>query len=476
MKRLTTVCRAARYAGALLLFAALGVSAAAETAGTVVGSGAGDRRDLALTVYNHDLALVRETRSIEMPDGLFNLEFRDVPERINPRSLLIEVVDGRPIHLLEQDYEYDLMSRQKILEKYVGRSLSWIQEDGSRIEGVLLGMAKEPIFRVDGEILFEVPGRIALPELPENLRARPTLVWRIDAARKGARRLDVSYLTGGLSWSADYVLHVDAEGERGDIQSWVTVDNQSGAEFEDATLMLLAGDIHRAPAPPQPREYALSAGRMKDDMRQPVEESVHDYHLYTLPERTTLKGREVKQLSFFTAADIGLRKHYRLQSRSLFHRMDKSRIQRDPIDIVYAFENSEANNLYRPLPAGTIRVYGMSRSGARQLLGSDRIDHTPRGERIELTVGEAFDLVAKRRQTDYEKRGDHLVETAYEIVLRNQGEAPAVIEVIESVGGDWRVLKATHTYTKVDAQTLRFDVPVPAEGEVVLGYRVSLNR
>jgi hypothetical protein len=465
------------FALMLIVGSCLGVcgTAAAEAADGDIVSSAQDREDIALTVYNSDLALIRESRRMTLPAGAFNIEFQDVPTAINTRSLLIDVAKGGSIDLIEQNYQYDLMSKQKILEKYVGRQLSWIKEDGSRVTGTLLGMADGPIYEVDGEIVFQVPGRIALPELPENLRSKPTLIWRAEADRAGDRVLDVSYLSGGLSWSADYVLDINTAGTEGGLQAWVTVNNHSGAGYENAELMLLAGDIHQArqPAPEMMADvmYAAKAGR-----EMPTVEKVHDYHLYTIPQRTTLKNREVKQLSLFSVDGIQLEKRYVLNARpAYFHKSGPGAVKQK-VAIFYRLENSKKNNLYRALPSGTFRIYGVSSSGARQLLGSDMIDHTPRGETLDLQVGNAFDLVAERTHVNHTRRGDHVFQNTYEIVLKNHGDQPVNIEVVEYAGATWEVLDASHPAKRLDASNLQFNVPVPAEGETVLTYRIQITR
>jgi len=458
------------------LAAAVVVLAAACPAGAaeipVVLSGADDRSELMLTIYNENLALVREVRGIELPGGAARLEFQDVPSQIEPRSLLVETAAGKGLRLLEQNYEFDLMSREKILEKYVGREVGWLQEDGSRRTGTLLGMAQGPVFQVDGQVVFEVPGRLALPELPGDLRALPTLVWQVQAEGAGRRDLDVSYLTRGVSWSADYVLQLGESGKTGDLQAWVSVDNRSGATYRDAQLMFLAGDVHQAPAPSRPVMY--KAAEMVADMAGGmVEETVSDYHLYTYGGRTTLKEQSVKQLSLFTAPDVKVSRHYRLGGSPALRHGGAARSDR--VAVWHVLENRERDGLGLPLPAGVVRVYGRSASGARQLLGEDRIGHTPKDETVELLTGYAFDIGAERTQTDERARGDRSREYAYRILLKNHTTAPVTVEVTENAGGEWSILEASHAHAKVDARTFRFDVPVPADGETALTYRVLVT-
>ena len=457
---------------AMLLLATVAVGTA--LAADPVASEPDQRQSLELTVYNQDLALVRELRRVEVPEGNFELEFRGVPSQIRPASLLVEAAGGTGLVVLEQNYEFDLMSREKILEKYVGRELSWIQEDGERVSGRLLGMAAGPVFEVDGEVVFEVPGRIALPQLPENLRARPTLVWRAETERSGRADLDVNYLTGGLSWQADYVLQLAPDNRQADLQGWVTVENRSGTGFAQATLQLVAGEINQVrPGRPQP-EIAALAMEAKGRGPQVQEETLYDYHLYTVPWATDLPDNSNKQVSLLDAPGIAVQRHYTVRGGAQYFRGATSEARQD-VWVRYTFENREAGGLGMPLPAGTVRVYGQSEAGKRQLLGEDRIDHTPRDEELDLTVGKAFDLVAERVRTDYSRVSDRVHRTAWEITLRNHKDEDVTVEVLEQVGGDWEIIRSSLPHEKLSAGEIRFEVPVPADGETVLSYVVQVS-
>ncbi|MFO7652879.1 MAG: DUF4139 domain-containing protein [Candidatus Krumholzibacteriia bacterium] len=449
-------------------------AAAAVPASEPVISTAGDRQTIDVTVYNQDIGLVRELRTLRLPAGEFQLEFRDVPEQIQPTTLLVESEGRTALEILEQNYEYDLMSREKILEKYVGREIAWIQEDGERITGTLLGIAQGPVYRVGGEILFEVPGRMALPELPRELRARPTLVWRSRTDRAGEARVEASYLTGGMSWSADYVLQLDPDGREADLQAWVSLDNRSGATYRDARLLLVAGDVNRVRPPRALRAPQYAMEKALGEVADVVEEALYDYHLYTLPGTTTLRDRQIKQVSLFEATGIAVQRHYRVQAQQHWFR-GSGGDPHQPVRVVYSFENREQAGLGRALPAGIVRVYGASSSGSRQLLGEDRIRHTPLDETVELHVGSAFDVVAERVQTDYRRVGDRVHRTSWEITLRNHKDEDVTVEVREQVGGDWEVLSASHEHRKTSATELVFKVPVPADGESRLAYTVQVT-
>ncbi len=453
-----------------------GVAAGAATPPVpVAASDAQGRQALDVTIYNNDLALVREVRAVELPKGACALEFRDVPAQIEPRSLLVDFGAKSPVRLLEQDYEFDLLSRDKILEKYIGQELAWIQEDGKRIKGRLLGMTAGPVFEVDGEVLFEVPGRIALSALPANLRARPTLVWRLDAGKGGRTEVEASYLTRGVSWSTDYVLQLDPKGERAGLQAWVSIDNRSGGAYGDARLLLVAGEINQVRPQPAPR-LMMKAEAAADYAAGVQEEALYDYHLYTLPGVTTLKDAQIKQVSLFEADGVGVQRHYRLGGQGYWFQGPRPKQRsEEKVAVSLTFENRQANGLGLPLPAGTVRVYGQAASGGRQLLGEDRIDHTPKDEEVELQIGVAFDLVAERTQTDYRRIAENVHQSAYRLVLRNHKAEAVTVEVVEPTGGDWQVIESSLPARRKSVSALEFDVPVPANGETVLTYRLQVT-
>lgn len=450
-----------------------GLGAVSALADPVV-SGQEDRQSVALTVYNSDLALIREVREVDLPKGEFEFEFRDVPARINPVTLLVSTPDKAGLSILEQNYEFDLMSPDRILAKYVGRQVAWIQTDGSRLSGTLLGTNNGPVYEVGGEILFEVPGRLALPDLPADLRARPTLVWLADNGRAGTRTIEASYLTGGISWRADYVLQLNAGGERAGLQAWVSVDNKCGATFRDARLLLVAGEINQArPDDGVMMELAMAPASRKAGGFQ--EESLYDYHLYTLQRETTLKDQQIKQISLFEAAGIKTQRHYRLVGSPRLFRGQGRLSDAVKVSVSYTLQNSRQNGLGMPLPAGVFRVYGRSEAGQRQLLGEDRIDHTPRDEEVRLTVGTAFDIVGERVRTESRRLADDLYRHSFRITLRNHKTEAVTVEVSEAVGGDWSVVESSAPYRKLDGMHLGFDLPIAAGGETELTYTVEVK-
>lgn len=467
-----------RNIGVLALALIWGISVARASAAEVpvLKSDRSDMQEVYLTVYNQNLALVREVRNIDLPSGDFTLEYREVPSSIQPATLLVEADSRAELTLYDQNYEYDLMTPDKILEKYVGRDVSWIQEDGSRITGRLLGLNGRPVYQVDEEILFEVPGRLALPDLPANLRARPTLVWNAHARQSGKARVEASYLTGGLNWHCDYVMQLDRAGTSAGMQAWVTLDNQCGTGFAGAKLQLLAGDINRVrPAMVKRADAEFTDSMMATAAPRFQEESLYDYHLYTLDRPTDLKDKQTKQVSLFDRAGVKVVRHYLLEGNPRYFRGYDLLQDYGKIKVIYSFENAEDNRLGLPMPAGVVRIYGLSSSGGRQLLGEDRIDHTPQDETVDLTVGTAFDIVAERVREYVEKVSDRITRNTNRVTLRNHKDEDIVVDVREPIGGQWEVLESTFPAKRISASELSFSVPVKAHKEAVLKYRVEVR-
>ncbi len=419
---------------------------------------------------------MREIRRIDLPRGDFTLEYRDVPSSIQPTTLLASADKDAGLVLYDQNYEYDLMTPEKILQKYVGRDISWIQEDGSRIEGRLLGVNGKPVFQVGGEIQFEVPGRMVLPEMPANLRAQPTLVWNAHADKAGMARVETSYLTSGMNWNCDYVLQLDKAGKTAGLQAWVSVVNSCGASFQGAHLLLVAGDIHRA-TPDRNVMMAMGDSEVNKSIAPPrfQQESLYDYHLYTLDRPADLKDQQTKQISLFERAGIPVTRIYRLEGAARYFRGLANYNTEDKVNVLYSFDNDRDSGLGLPMPKGVVRIYGLSSAGGRQLLGEDSIDHTPQDETIELTAGTAFDIVAERVRLKYEKVSDRVSHTTFRITLRNHKDEDIAVDVREPVGGQWEVLDSSFPVKRISATEMAFTVPVKAHKESVLTYRVEVT-
>jgi hypothetical protein len=456
---------------------------AANARADAVGSAAADRKAVAVTVYNDGRGLVREERVVALPDGVSELRFMDVAEKIEPATVKVSVLAGPALALREQNYEYDLLSPEKLLEKFVGQTLTLVRQrlkDNSTLEDEvparLLSANNGTVWEIEGRIVTNPPyTRLVFPNVPENLIAKPTLVWLVDASGAGSRTLEAAYLTGGMAWRADYVLAVDAAEESAGLQGWVTIDNQSGAAYKDALVKLVAGDVHRAPE----QERVLMDMAVKAMRQAPAavkEEAFFEYHLYTLPHPTTLKQNQTKQVQLLDAPRVGLGKEYVLRGGGAYFRGPwRTADPREKVQVFLKFKNAQAAGLGSPLPKGIVRVYKRDKAGSPQLIGEDRIDHTPRDEEVRLELGNAFDLAAERRQTDFSRIADNVFESAYEVKLRNHKELPVTVRVIEPLGGDWTMLQNSHPFKKASAFEAEFQVPVAPGQEAILSYRVRVK-
>jgi hypothetical protein len=445
-------------------------------------STAADRTSVAVTVYNQNLALVRETRNLNLGQtGVGTLRFMDVPSRINPRTVHVQPLSAGGPAVLEQNYEYDLISPEKLMEKYVGREVEVVEQaddlTSRTVKATLLSTNGGAVYRIGDRIVIGQGGKVTLPDLPADLVARPTLIWTLDVPKTGPAPAEVSYLTDGMNWSADYVAVVDADDKKAGLSGWVTIDNHSGATFQDATLKLVAGDVRRV-SPERLMDYEAQGKvmRMSSGAPQFQEESFFEYHLYTLDRKTTVKDNQTKQLSLFSAPSVPLTKRLLLTGNSGSYRSALGTgLQTQKVAVVLELVNAQSGGLGIPLPKGTVRVYKKDKTGAEQFVGEDAIDHTPKDETIRLHVGDAFDIVAERSQTDFKAVSPRENQSAWTIVLRNRKDEDVVVTVREPMGGDWTLMSSSLPGKKIDQQTLEFSVPVAKGQETKLTYRVAVR-
>jgi len=437
-----------------------------------------DQSDVAVTVYNNNLALVRDRRKIKLLGGETALRFSDVAQQIRPETVSLQSV-SKPgsIRILEQNYEYDLMSPSKLMEKYVGKNVRLVNFSNdvgfTSVDAELLSVNEGPVYRVDGEIFLGHPGSVALPELPKELIAKPSLIWLLDNDELD-QEVEATYLTGGISWKADYVVKVNKEETAVNIDAWVTLDNNSGATYTNAKLKLVAGDVNIV-QPPRP--MARGGVAMEMAAAAPMaEESFAEYHLYTLDRRTTIKQNQSKQVSLFNAAGVKIAKKYEYRGQTYYFFQPSPQMPEEKVGVFVEFENKEANQLGVPLPGGVMRLYQEDSEGMLQFAGEDRIQHTPKDETVRLRMGNAFDVVGERVQTDYTVVSNRIFESSYKITLRNHKESDIAVEVVEPMISDWEILQSSIPHEKRDAQTAVFTIPVKADGEVELTYRVRVRR
>jgi hypothetical protein len=461
---------------ALTLVGALGLPPAAGAA--PVSITAADQREVMVTVYNDNLGLVKEVREIRLDPGLVEARYADVAAQIDPTSVhLRSLSDPAGLRILEQNYEYDLLSSEKLMEKYVGRTVRLYQGNGSYQEATLLS-TRGPVYDINGQIHMGHFGTVVLPALPENLVSKPTLAWLLRNARPAPQRVEASYLTAGISWKADYVMLINAADTRTDLTGWVTVTNQSGATYRDAALKLVAGDVNRARSRDDARRALEMVARsgVAAPERDFKSEGFFEYHLYTLEGRTTIKDSQTKQLALLSAADIPVEKRYIYYGAPGYQRTQYGvPVSNQKIGVYLDVRNRKDNHLGIPLPKGKVRVYKADASGSQQLIGEDWIDHTPTDERVRIKMGEAFDVVGERVQKDWKRIGSNLYEVEWEITLRNHKKEPVTVEVIEPMPGDWEMVRASQPHEKIQAFTARFTVAVPREGASTLAYRVRVR-
>jgi hypothetical protein len=444
-----------------------------------------DQKEVAVTVYNQNLGLVRDVRRLQLPAGEFDLRFMDIAAKVNPATVhIISETAPHGLDVLEQNYEYDLLNPDKLLSKYVGREVTLVQfhnENNSTHEvdlkaTLLADNDNQPVWRMGDQIVTGIGhDRIVFPDVPANLYSKPTLIWLLSNRQPGEQSLEASYLTDDMNWSADYVLTLAHTEKTADLNGWVTIVNNSGTEFRNALLQLVAGAVNIVPRPQPPRPmYEARAMNAVPAPPQFAQENISEYHLYTLDRRTTLLDNESKQISLLEAANFPIEKQYRVNGQTYYYQqeMTPGAPVKDPVEVHLKFKNSKTNSLGMPLPAGTVRVYEADSQGRMQFVGEDHIDHTPKDENLDLHIGNAFDIVEERKQTDYQRIDKHTTESAFEIRLRNHKSEPVTVEVNEPVPGDWTVTASSFKYEKTSSSSARFLVRVPADGEAVLTYRV----
>jgi len=464
------------------VYAAQEKEAARSTAGDQSTS-LNDQTDLNVTVYNSNIALVRDVRQLMLPSGTFRLKFMDIAATVNPATVHFRSLnDPEKLGVIEQNYEYDLLEPAKLLHKYVGKEVTLVRsyQDNNttkreEIKATLLSDNNGPVWKIGNDI---VTGMFAesyrFPEVPANLYDRPTLLMSLENSGAKKQQIEASYLAGNLSWNADYVLTVARDDKNADLDGWVTVVNNSGTAFHNARLQLVAGELNRvqppAPIAPMAREMAMT----KAAAAQFQQESFSEYHLYSLGRKTSVEDKETKQISLLQGSGVPVEKILMVNGQSYYYRNQQTpgAPLKDPVMVYYKFRNEEKNGLGIPLPAGNVRVYQKDSKGGILFAGEDRIDHTPKDEDVNIHIGNAFDVVAEHKQTDYKRIDTHTWEMEFEVTLRNHKDASVTVQVNEPIGGDWEMVSSSHKYTKTAAFAAQFIVPVAKDGTSVLKYRI----
>jgi len=445
-----------------------------------------DQTDLSVTVYNSNIALVRDVRGLLLPSGLFRLKLMDIAATVNPATVHFRSLnEPDKLAVLEQNYEYDLLEPAKLLNKYVGKEVTLVRsvmENGStkheEVRATLLANNNGPVWKIGNDI---VTGGYAesyrFPEVPANLFDRPTLLMSLENSGSHKQQIEASYLAGNLSWNSDYVLTVGRDDQAADLDGWVTLVNNSGTAFHNARLQLVAGDLNRI--------QTASAGMAARDMvmakaaraEQFAQENFSEYHLYTLGRKTSLEDKETKQISLLQGSGIPVEKRFVVNGQNFYYHNQYSPGSplKDNVMVFYKFKNEEKSGLGMPMPAGNVRVYQKDSKGNILFVGEDRIDHTPKGEALNIHIGTAFDVISERKQTDYKHIDTHTWEMEFEITMRNHKDIPVTVEVNEPIGGDWEMVSSSYKYTKTAAWAAQFNVPVAANGTSLLKYRIRAH-
>ncbi len=447
-------------------------------------SGVAQQIAVEVTAYNEDLGLIKDQRRIQLKKGTTELRFMDVAAKINPATVHMQsLTDPKSLSVLEQNYEYDLLSPNRLLDKYVGKDVKlysknpYTEREEVVTAKVLSNNDNNPVFQIGNDVTFGYPGRIIFPQVPDNLIAQPTLVWLLRNEATKTQDIEVAYLTGGIGWRADYVLVLDEKDQVGGLSGWVTLNNQSGASYPNAKLKLVAGDVNRVREElAGRRDVVYKAQMMEASATQFKEQAFFEYHIYTLERQTTLKDNSTKQISLLNAPEVKVRKEFRLYGEDYYYR---SRYgdpeQKKKVSVFIEFDNAKQNGMGLPLPKGIVRVYKHDADKSLQFTGEDTIDHTPKDEKVKIKLGEAFDVTATRKQTDWKKIASDTYEAAFEIVLRNHKTENITIRVIEPVPGDWQVISASHKAVKASSSQLEMNIPVQKDGETVVTYRVRMR-
>jgi hypothetical protein len=485
---------------ALTILAAVAVVAAsvpdafpAKPAGVTATTTTQQEEAIALTIYNQNFGVVREKRNVEVKEKVGTIRFTDVAAQIDGTSVQFKSLTDPGATVLEQNYEYDLVSADKLLQKYIDKQITVLTKDATRYSGNLLSFDGNQLvirqFGEKGDLVMVQRGDnvkdIEFGTLPEGLITKPTLVWKLATEKIGRQLVEVAYQTAGLNWQADYNAVLNAKDTGLDLGGWVTINNQSGATYKDAWLKLIAGDVRRV----QPPEEYRPLGRARKTVAEAAapgfeEKAFFEYHLYTLGRQTTVAQNQTKQIELLKAADVPVKKvflysgapQYRFYGGLVTDAGYGSEESNKKVNVVIEVKNSKENHMGMALPKGKVRLYKRDEADAAlEFIGEDQIDHTPKDETVKLHIGDAFDIVGERKRTDYKvDTSRHVITESFEIRVRNHKIEPVEVLVKETLyrWNNWEILQASHKYDKYDSNTIHFPVKVDKDGEQVITYTV----
>lgn len=477
----------------LALSAALAVLAPQKGLAQEEHSGAAE--DISITIYNQNFGLVREQRSMNLKDGVTFVRVEDVASNIDPTTVSFQSLSAaNSVVVREQNYQYDLIDPTTVLSKSIGKDLKFKQtlQNGQvkELSGILLNSPRAVVSDTNGNsstsyqglviktpegIVLNPEGEVELKELPAGLVGKPSLLWKLESDKAGTHKTEISYQTSGLNWRCDYVAVLNEKDDHSDLTSWVTIDNKSGASYKNSLLKLLAGDVHKVSQANVYPQGTMSMGAMSMRAAAPQfqEQSFAEYHLYSLKGRTTVGTNETKQMSLFNAGGIPVKKMFIFDQNNQVYNPYNGGNSSQKVNVKIELNNSEQNHLGIPMPKGKVRVYKKDQDGALQFIGEDQIDHTAKDEKVRLYIGDAFDLVGERKQTNIKQISNRVQEASYEISLRNHKKEDVTITCVEHANGEWTILNSSQPYTKKDSRSFEFAVKVPANQEVKVSYDIE---
>jgi hypothetical protein len=444
-----------------------------------------------LTVYNDGSALVQDTRTFTLTAGENTLNFTDVAATIDPTSVSFNsLTDPEGTSVVEQNYVYDLVDAFTLMNRYIDQTIRVTTIDGTVYEGTLLSSNGGIILRNgNGEVIvvnMQEVRETVFPNLPDGLITRPTLRWQLFSQNGGDQQLELTYLTSGINWTADYILLLNNDSSALDLNGWVTLTNNSGTTFNDAVLKLIAGDVNRLP---EPQAYQMEFAAVPSSVPgepAPVEQrDFNEYKLYQIPRPVTIGNNETKQIEFVSGANIPTNTFYVYDGSMPYFNygyFETSQYYGDTgvttVGNYVEFNTSEENGVGADLPEGRVRVYQEDIDGTALLVGENSINHTPEGETVQFYLGNAFDLVGERVQTDYRLISDDVLQETYQITLRNRKDDETVeIRVPENLWrwSNWEILNSSTDFTQSNSNTIEFRVQVPPQGEVTITYTVQYS-
>lgn len=443
--------------------------------------------EMAISIYNNSLGFVRDTREVVLENGMNSVVFAGVADQIQPETAMLS---GNGIEVVEQDYNYNLLTPLNLLNESVGKTVKtalYNPQTGQTTYDqakILDSNNGQPILQFSYGIETDFPGRIVYENLPVNLSAKPSLAIKLNNKTAGNKKLELAYLTSGISWKADYVAEIAGENVLS-LNGWITLNNESGVDYKNAFVQLIAGNVNQGMTPIMPRMYgmarkaAVSENAMVMDTAgalQQSSEAFADYYLYTLPVRTTIKDNQSKQVSLFAKEKVKFARGYKLVSPLYIGmNMRNTEFEKANPQVVFKFNNTESDGLGLPMPKGTVRFYEDDNKGNMQFIGESRFEQLAKGEKADLELGKSFDLFAKGKVTDVNRLAQDTYEGGAEITFKNA--KPEAVEIVfeQNFNNNWTIVSESLKSEKKNANTASWKVNVPANGETVLNFKVRIT-